>query len=434
MIQKKIKSILAIGIMLVSLAVVAVVPTAAEGFHSVYGYLYINDNPAPSDVEVKITFDDGVETDLTDADGYYQIDFTGPSHEWPKPGGFGYFSVIYNGKNYIPTDNKSVKILSGIIGFNKDLHLDEDTGGNGGNGGNGGGGSPTRPTADASGPYYGALEDGVAEVTFDGSGSSGTITSYSWDFGDGRTGTGVSPTHEYSALGNYTANLTVTGPGGSDTDQTFVVIGEELNVPPTAPVVSGPQSGSKNTDYSYSAVSTDADNDTIQYTFDWGDGTNSITDFVGNVTAVTEAHNWSNWGIYTVKVKAYDNKTVSVWSKYVVLIDVHWVKNIGYLIDTDSDETTYDKFYSNETGSQTVPEKLENGSYKINSDIDAEWDYIYDPDTDTLTAYGAPSEPEEEEDYTWLYALIIVIIILLILIAAVGKKKKPKGKPKKPKK
>jgi PKD repeat protein len=56
---------------------------------------------------------------------------------------------------------------------------------------------------------------------FDGSGSTdsdGSITSYAWDFGDGATGTGVTPQHTYAAAGTYTVKLTVTDDrGGTDT-------------------------------------------------------------------------------------------------------------------------------------------------------------------------------------------------------------------------
>ncbi len=54
----------------------------------------------------------------------------------------------------------------------------------------------------------------TVEKTFDGSSSKGSITSYSWDFGDGTTGTGTKPTHTYSEslIGkSVTVTLTVTG-------------------------------------------------------------------------------------------------------------------------------------------------------------------------------------------------------------------------------
>ena len=47
--------------------------------------------------------------------------------------------------------------------------------------------------------------------------SSSTITdvsSYHWDFGDGSTGSGVTPTHAYSAERTFTVSLTVTNSRG----------------------------------------------------------------------------------------------------------------------------------------------------------------------------------------------------------------------------
>jgi PKD repeat protein len=52
-----------------------------------------------------------------------------------------------------------------------------------------------------------------AEIEFDATASedpNGTIVSYSWDFGDGSTGTGSVVTHDYDVIGVYTVVLTVT--------------------------------------------------------------------------------------------------------------------------------------------------------------------------------------------------------------------------------
>ncbi|MCA1572327.1 MAG: PKD domain-containing protein [Chloroflexi bacterium] len=48
--------------------------------------------------------------------------------------------------------------------------------------------------------------------------STGGVTTWAWDFGDGGTSTEQHPTHEYTSPGSYTVKLTVTSAGGSDTE------------------------------------------------------------------------------------------------------------------------------------------------------------------------------------------------------------------------
>ena len=94
------------------------------------------------------------------------------------------------------------------------------------------------PIADSNGPYTGI--EGT-EISFDGSGSSdldGNIDSYDWDFGDGTTGIGVTPTHAYGQDGIYNVTLTVTdNDGATDSDSTTVVVG---NIAPTVTILSPP--------------------------------------------------------------------------------------------------------------------------------------------------------------------------------------------------
>ncbi|WP_236610359.1 PKD domain-containing protein [Methanosphaerula palustris] len=47
--------------------------------------------------------------------------------------------------------------------------------------------------------------------------STGTPTSWSWNFGDGNTSIEQSPAHTYATAGNYTVNLTATNAGGNNT-------------------------------------------------------------------------------------------------------------------------------------------------------------------------------------------------------------------------
>ncbi len=48
--------------------------------------------------------------------------------------------------------------------------------------------------------------------------STGTITSWDWNFGDDGTSSDQNPEHEYLTPGNFTVSLTVTGEAGSDTE------------------------------------------------------------------------------------------------------------------------------------------------------------------------------------------------------------------------
>ncbi len=81
------------------------------------------------------------------------------------------------------------------------------------------------PVANAGGPYAGNVGQ---SITFDGSKSSdpdGDTLTYAWNFGDGGTATGISPTHAYVAVGTYTVSLTVNdGRGATNTATTTAAI------------------------------------------------------------------------------------------------------------------------------------------------------------------------------------------------------------------
>ncbi len=49
--------------------------------------------------------------------------------------------------------------------------------------------------------------------------STGTVTGWSWDFGDGTTSTAQNPAHRYASTGTYTVTLTASGPGGNDAEE-----------------------------------------------------------------------------------------------------------------------------------------------------------------------------------------------------------------------
>jgi PKD repeat protein len=70
------------------------------------------------------------------------------------------------------------------------------------------------PTASHDGPYEGITGK---SITFSGTNSydsDGTITNYTWNFGDGKEGYGEITKHKYSETGSYLIMLTVTDNDG----------------------------------------------------------------------------------------------------------------------------------------------------------------------------------------------------------------------------
>lgn len=85
------------------------------------------------------------------------------------------------------------------------------------------------PVADAGGPYLGGPGQ---NIQFDGTGSSdpnGDALTYAWDFGDGSTGSGPTPTHAYALVNGYLATLTVTDNGGPNLSATDVASVQVIN-------------------------------------------------------------------------------------------------------------------------------------------------------------------------------------------------------------
>ena len=79
-------------------------------------------------------------------------------------------------------------------------------------------------------PISGMVPLAVAVDATASSDPDGTIVSYHWDFGDGSTGTGVSPSHTFVATGSYTVTLTVADDGGASSQTSTVITVEG---PPT---------------------------------------------------------------------------------------------------------------------------------------------------------------------------------------------------------
>ncbi|EMR74685.1 PDK repeat-containing protein [Thermoplasmatales archaeon SCGC AB-540-F20] len=307
------------------------------------------------------------------------------------------------------SDDNGYPIEPSIVNGSGNVVRDHSSNGNG-NGDNGGGGVPPTnqaPIADASAgePYQGFVSE---EITFDGSLSfdpdEGDVLSWFWEFGDGENEIGEISKHRYSSPGTYNVILTVSDDSDAEDSYNTTAIISQPNKIPSAPDISGPGNGTKNVLYTYTAVSIDRDNETLQYVIDWGDGQTNITEFFPNGTAVILKHIWTAAGKYTISVQVYDNQTISNTTNFMVLIDTYIVGDIGYITDDDADGI-YDTFYG-ETA-QTMLEQV-GEIYLIDINGDGEWDHTYD------LMEGLMTYQKEEIEIPLIMIIGIVIIIVTI--------------------
>ena len=70
-------------------------------------------------------------------------------------------------------------------------------------------------TIEAPKARFTPVQDATDSFTWTFTNESEDADSYAWDFGDGATSTDASPSHTYTAEGNFTVTLTATGPGGT---------------------------------------------------------------------------------------------------------------------------------------------------------------------------------------------------------------------------
>ncbi len=80
----------------------------------------------------------------------------------------------------------------------------------------------------------------------------------------------------------------------------------ESNNPPDKPVISGGKYGNVRTEYRYTFVATDPNNNPIYYCINWGDGNNEETRECASGEQIKLKHKYLIRGTYTIKAKAID--------------------------------------------------------------------------------------------------------------------------------
>ena len=125
--------------------------------------------------------------------------------------------------------------------------------------------------------------------------STGTVTSRSWDFGDGGTSTEQNPSHTYSSAGTYTVSLTATGPLGNDTKTrtSYITASSQPVAAPTADFSATPTSGAAPLTVQFTNATTGS---VTSWSWSFGDG--------GTSAEQNPSHTYNSTGIYTVSLTA----------------------------------------------------------------------------------------------------------------------------------
>lgn len=151
-------------------------------------------------------------------------------------------------------------------------------------------------------------------ATFSAAGSTdpdGTIVSYTWDFGDGATGSGVTARHTYTTQGTRTVTLTVRDDAGVSVQATLTV-----TVTNTAPnvVLTGPGSLYTAEAGTFVGNAVDRDGSITTWQWKWGDGT------ADSSTAGSATHTFSTKGTYNVQLIVTDNSSASTTATFTVRV------------------------------------------------------------------------------------------------------------------
>jgi len=223
--------------------------------------------------------------------------------------------------------------------------------------------------------------------------STGDITSWHWDFGDGHTSSNQNPDHTYRTGGKYTVKLKVSGPGGCDTETRTDYI--TVYTPPQANFCASPRSGPAPLTVQFEDKST---GDITSWSWDFGDGQTS--------SSRNPSHTYSNSGQYTVKLTVNgpggsDTKTKTDY------ITVYAPPQADFCADTTSGAVPLTVQFTDKSTGDITSWSWDFGDGQTSTEQNPVHTYA-EPDTYTvsLTVSGpGGSDTETKTDYIIVYAV-----------------------------
>jgi PKD repeat protein len=182
-----------------------------------------------------------------------------------------------------------------------------------------------------------SVADTGQAITFTGTATdpNNLALTYAWNFGDGKTNTGSSIGHTYTAAGNYTVTLTVSNGVGLSSAATTSI---RIYASPGAPTISSsPGIANANQSVTFTGSVADPDGRLTSYVWNFGDG--------GTGTGTSASHTYTADGTYSVTFTVTDIAGVSAsatYSQYIGLpTDNHFIADCSGTNCGASSPTSY---------------------------------------------------------------------------------------------
>lgn len=220
-------------------------------------------------------------------------------------------------------------------------------------------------------------------ISAENSTDDGTIVKYFFDFGDGTNLTTSEPVvnHIYTEAGNYLIRLQVT-----DNNSAWNWTEKEIliyipNYPPVA-VAEGPGTVLALTTAEFNASkSYDRNNDTLSFSWDFGDGTEE--------EGMIVQHTFQHKGNYTVTLTVSDGYLTDTATVNVTVLQNHRADFIIPKLEGEAGKRVYLNFTIENTGSDTEYFTLETSpSDNFSAERKYDWNFVFTPQNLSL----APSE------------------------------------------
>jgi PKD repeat protein len=140
-------------------------------------------------------------------------------------------------------------------------------------------------------------ESGTFEATIENEENADEPLTYTWDYGDGSTGSGLTTNHTYNSTGQYSILFSASNEGGADSSRATVTVVRPPQPAQIASINANPNPVDAGNQVNFSSnVQGDSP---IDYSWSFGDGSSG--------SGSSPSHTYESAGQYTVQLEASNN-------------------------------------------------------------------------------------------------------------------------------